>query len=88
MPTFYDTTPDRTRRMILETRVGFDCSSVRDRLTDIVKISLKKMSRGGKNLGAEPKIFLVNYCGPVAQMDRAADFESAGWGFESSRDRQ
>lgn len=26
--------------------------------------------------------------GPLAQLDRVADFESVGWGFESSRGRQ
>src|SRR5258708_39283410 len=29
-----------------------------------------------------------NSCGPVAQLDRASDFGSEGWGFDSLRGRQ
>jgi hypothetical protein len=28
------------------------------------------------------------HCGPVAQLDRASDFGSEGWGFDSLRGRQ
>ena len=32
---------------------------------------------------------MINYTGaPVAQLDRAVDYESKGWGFESLQARQ
>ena len=31
---------------------------------------------------------ISDFCGPVAQLDRASDFGSEGWGFDSLRGRQ
>ena len=50
--------------------------------------SKKRSERFNRRRGTTPRGAFAGCCGPVAQLDRASDFGSEGWGFDSLRGRQ
>ena len=52
-----------------------------------MKVTKKKKMLVGVNVAAAPIKLYFLFLAPVAQLDRALDFESRGQGFESSRAR-